>query len=599
MSKHLFIKNQGRILLLTAALSGAIIATGRRAVWQDPIESAQVLAGVVNYPTDNPFYIFHVKVWSIINQATALMLYLGLSEMSASLLIGGLVGAISFAGIFLITESVSDNPFISLLTPLLMYSLSLVGASSAYPIALLGSPATYGIIGLSYMLLVIGLLGTGRYKTGAFFTGLAPSVHPGMGTFCVITAILAVLANQRALRPHLPHLVQSFVLGGLVSCASLGWQIYQAPHLPVIDPFLKKAYLEAFIRNMDFHRTAGGWIQPGVLFAILLAILCAIYARQKNVPVGSKIIFSSIILSVVFAFTLVLSADFIPTLAFLKILIPWRFINYANICLIPVSFGILVSDYHKLPTLRSLLFTTILTTCFTIRIIDIPVVNILYLGILLALLSIVILSIRDLPEKPFEMITRLQGSLILAIIALLVFRQVIPGTLALVTGNIQLHDRTNTDIFRTASTRPGVLITAGGMHQIQLVTRRPVLIDGGGLDSFPYIAETGPRFNDILKVYGIDMFVKPRENMHNKGGLTFAHQALWEQRSNEEWQNIRREFGVTDILTPISWNLQLPVVAKEFDIDNKLTPFYWDQIPPKPGKESGLSLYTIPQASKQ
>ena len=112
---------------------------------------------------------------------------------------------------------------------------------------------------------------------------------------------------------------------------------------------------------------------------------------------------------------------------------------------------------------------------------------------------------------------------------------------------------------------------------------------------FPYIPETGPLFNAILKnVYGYDIFVTPPEDARNKATIPFSHQQLWEKRTAAEWQAIRRDFGVTEILTPLGWKLQLPLITTEEDIDGRLAPFYLDQATPGVDRISGLTLYAIP-----
>lgn len=588
-------KKMNRLLLLLSAFSGAAIASGRRAVWQDPLESAQVLAGLVTYPSDNPFYAFHVKVWSIINQIVALMLFSGMPESTTSLLLSAMVGAISFAGIFLITESVGKNPYVAFLAPMFMYSLSLVGASSAYPIALLGSAASYGIVGLSFMLLVLGLLGTGRYRSGAFLAAIAPAVHPGLGMFCVVITLLALFINRIQLWSHRSRLICSFALGGIITCLSFGWQIHNTPVFPTLDPVTRKAYLEAFINNLDFHRAVGGWLQLNVLFSILLAILSTVLLRKKFTSVDTGIVLASIAASVATALTIVLLSTHFPPFYFLNVLIPWRFINYANICLIPLTFGILAADFHLNPRLRSLLLAAVISSCMLWRFMGLSHENILYVSIFLLLFTSVFTRRFEPPERFAPAIKLLKWTAVFSVSALLIFRQVVPGTITLATGSNPLKDRTNIEILRIASERQGILLTAGDMHQIQLVTRRPVLLDGAALDIFPYVVDTGPRFNEILNnVYGLDIFTRPPETAHFRGSLTFKHRSLWEQKTYSDWQDIKKKFGVTDILTPLSWNLQLPAVTRDFDPDGHLLPYYVTQQASDSNKAAGLTLYTIP-----
>jgi hypothetical protein len=585
------------LLLVLSPLLGLLISVGPRLCWQDPIESAQVIAGLVAYPPDNPFYIMHTKGWSLLNQLSAGVLYLHGSDFTVNFLLAGLAGATSFAGVTLIVQAISRNPLVALATPLFMYSASLLGPSNGYAIAFLGLPATYGILGLSTMLLTIGLLGCGHARAGALLVGLAPAIHVTFGAYSLLVVATTVVLTYRHLRASTQKVVIFFLLGTGITVMSLGGQYYLAPSaLPHLDSALMQSYLDAFINNYDYHRHAGRWSSPAVLLAIATAILAALAIRRANVSGGARLVLYSIAVSVPIALLIVLTANNVTPWYVLKISIPWRFINYSTVCLIPLCFSLLAADYLPAPRLRAGLLTTIMGTCFLWRIAQLPYENGTYFIVLVLLFLIVCLRLPDLPKATCAWFYRGQQFILVSLIIVLTMRQVVPDifprALSLQTARKELQHRSTTVIFRIASSRPGLLLTAGGMHQIQLVTQRPVVIDGGGLDMFPYIPETGKTFNNILtKIYGADLFVTPSEDDRNKGSLTFSHMSLWEKRSLEEWQNIQREFGVTDILTPASWHLNLPLVIREPDVDNKLAPFYQ----PSPVKETGMALYTIPR----
>lgn len=562
-------------MLILSALFGCIIAIGRRTQWQVPIETAQVQFGFVSYPADSPMHYFHSKSWSLLNQLAGVVLATTDSEFAASMLLEGLVGAASFAGIFLICYSVSRNRVAALLVPMLMYSLSLVGAGVAYPIALLGTDSSYGILGVSYMLLTIGLLGSGYLRSGAILTGIAPAIHPTLGAFCTGITLLAVAATATGFRHQWTLLAKWFLTGGCLTMASLGWQLHLAAELPTLAPPLKLSYLKAYIQYHDYHRTAGSWSAPGVLLGILVAIAALTTSRSRNADAGTKLVCYSIVCSLFAAFALVLAADHIPSLYFLNILIPWRYTNYANLCILPLCFGVLAAHSPEQHRLRSILFVVTVAACFAMRIAQLPLnifsmrmdqlplENVLFALLLALIIFLNMRSLRDLPERWFSQLPFWSLLFSWTIIGLLCLRQVVPGLAALPDSRAKLADRTNTPILQKIAGRPGILLTAGSMHDIQLVTRRPVLLDGGALDIFPYVLDTAPRFNEILqKVYGLDVLAPPPDGLGNLGIITYFHQGIWERRSCKEWQTIRAKFAITDILTHDVWHLQLPEVAR-------------------------------------
>ena len=122
--------------------------------------------------------------------------------------------------------------------------------------------------------------------------------------------------------------------------------------------------------------------------------------------------------------------------------------------------------------------------------------------------------------------------------------------------------------------RKGVLATAGTFHLVQLYTRRPVLLDGGALDTLTYAPASGPAMERILHdVYDIDFFNPPREL---RGSAWIPHEfnrPVWEGYTRQKWEEIGRTFDVTQVLTRANYVLDLPIVVEQ----------------------SGLKLYWIPR----
>jgi hypothetical protein len=126
----------------------------------------------------------------------------------------------------------------------------------------------------------------------------------------------------------------------------------------------------------------------------------------------------------------------------------------------------------------------------------------------------------------------------------------------------ELADWQNHTIYARAHRGSGFLLTASNIRATQMRTRRPVLLEGPALNQLPYVPESGPAMNHILKhVYGEDLFAA-RPNAPRGGGLTKeSGRDLWESRKLEEWQALAKEFGFTQIVTYATWELKLPLVA--------------------------------------
>ena len=101
------------------------------------------------------------------------------------------------------------------------------------------------------------------------------------------------------------------------------------------------------------------------------------------------------------------------------------------------------------------------------------------------------------------------------------------------------------------------------MQLLQLRTRRPVLIDGGGLDGLVYAAESTPAVDRVLRdVYGVDLRHPPEEARHGGRVPVNANRAVWEAYTYDRWREIARSYGITQVITHAQWQLDLPVVAR-------------------------------------
>ena len=102
----------GTVVLLSG-FCGFFVGWVRLATWHHAIESVQVLAGIVNYPPDNSFYIYHMKIWSLFIQICSVMLYGGLSERFVAYFISGLLAMVGFQALSLLAFAFCRNTLLS------------------------------------------------------------------------------------------------------------------------------------------------------------------------------------------------------------------------------------------------------------------------------------------------------------------------------------------------------------------------------------------------------------------------------------------------------------------------------------------------------
>ena len=169
------------VLGISGALGFVVVAFGFPD-WQVAVETAQVTAGIVEYPAGNPFYIYHLKLWTILHQASAVLLLAGVSEITQSVVMSGVMGMVTFQALAMAVYALSRDGVLAITSVIVIIVSNTANIGVTYPIALLGTSHTYGMFGLALVVLVGALLGAGEYGLGLFLLGVAPAVHPSLGS---------------------------------------------------------------------------------------------------------------------------------------------------------------------------------------------------------------------------------------------------------------------------------------------------------------------------------------------------------------------------------------------------------------------------------
>jgi hypothetical protein len=574
------VPDRAGLVLAASGLLGFALG-GLYADWQVVVETGQVLAGLVAYPADNPFFIYHVKVWSLLNQLSAVLLRAGLSEIALSVIVSGLLGALSFQAITLVVYVLSRDAWLSIGAAFVIFLGRATDFGVAYPVALLGTPHTYGVVGLSWVVLVIALFGAGRPKPAGLLLGLAPAVHPSLGLWLgVLIGATAWLDWRRTWAAYRSGL-RWFILGGCLTTISLAVHAVLMPPLPPADPEASARYLGAFVSFWDGHRGPVVFARAGVAINVALALASVVWllraSRELSPPVTFLLRFAGVagITSLAMAGASHLPPDLVP--AALLVLMPSRLLNINVVLGAAMLLGVACHPRGILSRVGSsgIVAVVLLWPRSAFREFIEPdaswvVTNLgVAMFITLVIAGLVLLTwviyrygardLRDggLPETRLVRAQTLALMVTAAALSFLLGAERLRGEHASI-----LKDRTNESIFTRATETPGLVLTGGDLHLIQLRIRRPVLLDGGGLDALPYTLEAAPAMARILKdVYGVDFFNPPAEARGQGSVPMEANRVTWEGYSTERWREIAATYDVTQVFTPAEWRLQLPVVA--------------------------------------
>ena len=248
--------------------------------WQVAVETAQVVAGLVTYPPDNIFYIYHTRLWTALHQILALALRAGVDEITLSLIVSGIQGMLTFQALALFVYALSRDVLLAIGAAALIFFTRSAEYGTVYPLFLLGTEHTYGVIGLSTGVLTVALLGAGWYRTGALLLGIAPCIHPALGSWTGAIVALAVLSDFRRLRVELRPALPWFLAGCGVTLLSLLIQFALSPDTPAGMTRLSPNDFSTFIRLWDGHRAAVNIWHNGVMLnvaSLVVATACAPY----------------------------------------------------------------------------------------------------------------------------------------------------------------------------------------------------------------------------------------------------------------------------------------------------------------------------------
>ena len=545
------------------------------------VERAVALTAV-SYPPDNPVWMAMVSGYCLLVDGLAGLLKVGLPPLSASLLTSGLLGAVSFAGIALFILAISESVAVSLAGTVLIYVGHLVGKGVVYPIHLLGFFATEGVLGLSYCLLVLAVFALGRYRAAFLFLGLAPGVHPALGCWMLlvfgVTALLHWHFSWALLRRHAAW----FATGAAIAVAGFAVHAWLMRGLPRMDAEMR-ALFDGYIRFWDAHRGPFFWdyvrrtpsyTAKGVWVCVCSIVLAAggraLFARRADLAPLFTFVAVSGLLALAAGTLAQLLPDRLPVSV--VILMPGRFVNLNNLLFVPLLLGVLLS-----PVLRSRPAVPLLVLVLALSLFLPPnsaFLTRMWFPVILA--WVVWQAVRSrggaalAGEDPAERRSPAAVQATALMVAVMAIH-----TLAspdeydprpqFARIRREFRDQTNDEFYRAIAARKGLLLTVRDFGLLTLRTGRPLLVDPSIFDHLGCTPQSAKRVNRILnRIYAADLREPAPRAVDPHGSIPPAmHRELWEARTTAEWQDIRREFGVTDVLTTTNFVLQLPVVLRD------------------------------------
>jgi hypothetical protein len=266
------------------------------ASWQDAVEGAQAAAGVVSYPPSNPFGIYLANTWTLLHQIPAVMVALGVPELTLTKLLSGLIGMLQFQGIALGVLALSSDMVIATLAPLVVVLAAFSDPpqvfypGAGYIVALFGSGRTYGMVGAHLSLLTLALIANGCSRAAGVVLGLLPAVHPVWGVCThALVGLAALVEGPRTFGDDHKQGIRYLAGGYLITLTSLACH-FALSYRPVLD--VDRAEVSQLfwvvVRFWDPHRQPLSVMKLGPALALLGAATGAAALARSNGPLSPK-----------------------------------------------------------------------------------------------------------------------------------------------------------------------------------------------------------------------------------------------------------------------------------------------------------------------
>ena len=353
------------VVLAVSGLVGFIVGMFRVPALQVAVESAQVVAGIVHYPPGNVFYIYHTKVWTLLHQVGALFLLAGVSELTLSRLISGLLGMAAFQALGMVVYALSRNVVLAIASAIVIVLTGVAEGVAVYPVTLMGTSDTYGALGLSLFVLVLALFAAGCHRSAALLLGLVPAVHAGLGAWLwVVTIVILVWDGRPAFEQKRPA-GKFFLAGCAISAVSFAIQLVFITDVPPVDRLEVARTLNAFVSFWDYHRAPLQLVSRPMLFNIGAMAVAAtgLLAFKRRVPPDATFFLEAVVvcgvLGLLAVFLSWIPSQLVP--ATLLMLMPSRVLTINTMVLAATVIGLSALLPRK--ALTTIVPVTLLAAC--------------------------------------------------------------------------------------------------------------------------------------------------------------------------------------------------------------------------------------------
>jgi hypothetical protein len=585
----------GRVALLAGllgfALGALVFPTNHEAV-----QIAQVVAGVVDYPPCNPFGWYQKKVWTIYIQLLALLLNLGVSEKTLCYLMSGVFGMVSYQALALCVFALSRNTLLAVISAPLIHIGCYWTVPAPHTIRIMGHWSSQNSLGSAGTLLGVALVGAGGHRVGAFLLGLIPAVHPAWGAAAWASLagsyLWSTVDSNRGDRAWQQSAGYFFAAGVATAAASLVFHlVFTYPEgCPKPQPEVLLRFRESFLSTWGYHQ--GSLLKYPQAFllntATIIAAWTALTRLRENASDSCLFLLRYLVTAgaLVIALAVVTCAPASWAPLILQEVNPGRFVNLSVLALPALIIGLLIqpTDRGGHPIIiYAALSMLVLAGMLCLGDAPVRVVRALSVGAIVAAFGLTCLlnsdrdSLKRMTQRIYlpslNAVPILRAAVVGGSLLLLLVLVAVRATSGVEHATCfrrfwsedaeAISDWKDDPLYAHLAAEKGLVASATCFYFVQVRTRRPCLLRVN-VSELNYVPEAGPEFERILKVvYGFPLFdpntgaPTPKWVIHDERAL----EVLWRKRTRSEWIDLRSKLGVTNVVTPSFWKLDLPRVV--------------------------------------
>lgn len=511
---------------------------------QTAVDGGLILSKKVIYPDEfSNVTAIYLNSWTLLHHITSILLNFNLSVVVISKLLMFISTIFYSFGIFFIVNNLTKNLIVSYFLVCFILITKINFGSVDYP-ALLFSEHTYGMFSLSTFTLLIGLLFNKNFKLAGFISIVLLSFHLIVGLWVIlllilVTKYLQIINNKKIIvyEPCKKNFYKGLYIGLIPTIIS--FIIYQLNTVSQND--YNKDDFQTYLNLWDHHRNISEINYFYILLTLILVFLFFIIVNNiKKKNLYDKFLFLFISSHCFFSLIIYLSYKIFPQFypeLFIRAMITRVFLLHSII-----GYPLIISFIY----------------IFFSKGIDIKYNSKKFLKIILSLTVFSVFTViykyesrtykgdKDLYEKINYRVEKIKKNF---------------------SNSLNYEEYIFWQKVKNLNTDGYFVTTFNSSEPTLKFANKPYIINAKFFDHLPYHPYTVDEVKMIIEnIYGIN-FLNPPINYWPEIRDEWISEKF-ELRSKNQWLELSKEFNLSAIIVPSSWNLKIQktITSKKFTL---------------------------------